>query len=664
MNITSSHIIYFLVFIALVSFSLNLYLFLSSRRQEGEDSTNEDFTSIDQIEKYIESQIIETKKFLNDEHPDDIPKLDSRVTALRTAYLNIEKKAYLKGPSTLIYWSLLNEKLIKLLKVFLPQLFGRESQVHELENRVKLLKERIKIMGKNGNFSSQEKAIKTLDDFLSRYKESQRDQNIIDRYMKKMEQSIHNYEEPQYRNFYRQTNEARKYAKSSMETLARLNDKLKNQVDNVQALENEVSRLKDVSDEDPINEEAQKYYQMVKSELEVAKKENIELSGYINKLKKKIIQYEKDITEREHKYVLSIQEGTSQSKSDELANEVRDLSTEIASSTDLEIGRLRNLLNRQRTSITSLDQTIDELREKLVFAEGESSKKDSIIKQLKFSLKESEMCIDTLEQQVSELTETSSRPSDGIVSEDTFNELNVELEKIKRELAQVLDQKEMNDDLIEYFNEAVKAESMEDLASLLYQQLVDYSCEPTMEFHYAGKSIVASKTGKIGRKDKLLIENLQINECDVGAEGRSVKFRMLNMYGILRQTDSKEKFREYQKRIIATIKVTDKLVEKVSATQLFKGHKKHIDDCQNKLKKAAFELDKGLEIHANRTKSVVSSSVGQLQDIARSAGLENQKVDAFQSIEEEAIKELQSDESLRLKTRKTFLMLIHELDNL
>ncbi len=264
------------------------------------------------------------------------------------------------------------------------------------------------------------------------------------------------------------------------------------------------------------------------------------------------------------------------------------------------------------------------------------------------------------------MNELVERPDedDTLFSEDSFNQLSHELNKIKNELSEVISQKEMNDDLIAYFNEAVQADSMEDLASLLYQQLMDYACEPSMEFHYGGKSIVVSKSGKIGRKDKLLIQNMQINECDVGGEGHSIKFRMLNMYGVLRSGDSPDKFQASQKRIIATIKITDRLVEKIGATQLFKGHKKTIGDCQNSLKKTAFEIDKSLELQTSRTKTLVTASVGQLQDIARSAGLEHQKVEAFQDIEQEAIKELESDESIRLNTRKKFLSLIHELDNI
>ncbi|MFL0805101.1 MAG: hypothetical protein K6L81_15420 [Agarilytica sp.] len=663
MDITQIHIIYFLVGIVLISIAMNVYWIVMGNKQEDTvDDTPDEVQSIEGIEAYIDTQILETKKFLNGKAPDGMPPLDTKVTALRTAYLNIEKKAYQQGVSSKPYWLLINDKLLKLLKVFLPQLFGRDTHIYELEKRVQLLKERIKVMGDNGDFKGKEKALKTLDGFLSRYRESTKDQGIIDRYMNKIERSVGKFEEPEYRSFYKQTREARKYAKSSMETLAKLNEKLSSQLDNVESLEGEVVRMKGACDEDPINEEAQRRYEEVKKELAAARKDNAELSEYVNQLKKRIIEYDKNVSDKENKFILSIQEGKVQEKSNELAEEVRDLSTEIATVTDREIDRLRGLLNRQRTSISSLDETVDDLRVKLKLTESELSTKDSEISALRHNLKESEMCIETLEQQVNELVE---RPDDEVeFSEDSFNQLSDELTKIKNELSDVINQKEMNDDLIAYFNEAVQADSMEDLASLLYQQLMDYSCEPSMEFHYGGKSIVVSKSGKIGRKDKLLIQNMQVNECDVGSEGHSIKFRMLNMYGVLRSGESPEKFQGSQKRIIATIKITDRLVEKIGATQLFKGHKKTIGDCQNRLKKAAFEIDKSLELQTSRTKTLVTASVGQLQDIARSAGLEHQKVDAFQDIEVEAIKELESDESLRLNTRKKFLSLIHELDNI
>ncbi len=664
MQITETHIIIICLVLLVLSLAANIYwVFLGAKTKESgsEEADHEDSL----IEQYLSSQISETKKFLKGKPDEKLPNLNNKVVALRTAYLNIEKKAYQHDPTSKIYWRVINDRLLKLLTVFLPQLFGREAQMKELENRINLLKQRIKVMGGESKESkSKEKSMKMLNEFLEHYRSSVQDQQTINKYLNKMERSVGRAEQPEYRQFFRQAKHAREYARESMDALDQLHSSLDDQLNNISSLENEVLRIKKESDEDPLNDQAQAKYEKLKKELDIAKADNNQLTGYIADLKARLLEYDKATSEREDKVSISIK-----SKDDDkseviaLSDEIRDLSTEIAGITDKEIGRLRELLKRQRESISTMDSTIDEMQDKLQRSTEDAEKKDAEIARLMANVRESEMCIQTLEEQVDELNkqlDLGPSSEDGVTDED-FDSLSSELERIKTELDEVTQENERNEEQLLFLSEALEANSLEDLAAMLYQQLIDYHCEPSLEIDYQGKVVNISASGKMQKQDRMLIKHMNINETNIDSSGRSIKFRMPHVFGIVRSDKEVEKFKVAQKRILALLKITNLLIEKTGAVQLYKKHRKTLDMCQNTVKKVAYEVDKGFEFHHSRTKDLITSSVGQLQDIARSAGLEQNKVDAFEDIQDEAFKELEADNATRLKMRKKFLSLIQQL---
>mgnify|MGYP003652111274 CR=1 FL=1 len=666
MEITETHLIILCLVLLALSVAANMYwVAFGNTKKENKNDQNE--KTSDAVDLYLTEQISETKKFLKGKPDESLPKLNNKVVALRTAYLNIEKKAYQNKPGSTLYWRILDDRLQKLLTVFLPQLFGREAQMKELENRINLLKERIKTISKDSPESkSNKKSITLLNDFLDHYRSSVQDQQTINKYLNKMERSVGRVEQPEYRQFFRQAKHAREYARESIGALDQLHTSLDDQLNNISNLENEVLRIKAESDEDPLNAEAQAKYERVKHELDIAKADNNKLTDYISKLKTRLLEYDKATSEREDKVSISIksQDGNKQQVT-ALSDEIRDLGTEIASITDQEIGRLRDLLKRQRESITTMDSTIDEMQSALKNTKEKSEKKDSKIESLLANVRESEMCIQTLEEQIDELNNQLNigNASADAVNEDDFDALNHELTRIKTELDEVSQENERNEEQLLFISEALEASSLEDLAAMLYQQLIDYHCEPSIEIHYQGKIVNISVTGKMEKQDRLVVKSMNINETNIDSSGRSIKFHMPHIFGIVRSSKDTAKFQARQKRILSILKATNLLIEKTGSMQLYKKHRKTLDMCQNTVKKVAYEVDKGFELHHNRTKDVITGSVGQLQDIARSAGLEQTKVDAFEDIQSEALKELEADATTRLKTRKQFLTLIQQLSD-
>ena len=651
----------------LFSIGLNCYWFVVRKNSAGNSeppgSANQQQQGSNLIIEFLQRQIAQTKAFLKTQPEPGLPKLNHKTIALRTAYLNIERRGLGYGESSNDYWDYLNRRLLKLLETFMPQLFGRDSQIQELENRVSLLKQRIQALAKHSAASS-ENAIQTLDEFLAQHKKTVKDQPDISGYLEKMENSVLAFEDPEFRKLNRYSKEANHYAKTSIDILNKLQKELDVQAVNIQSLEknSELPNTEATSN----NQELINEYDNLKRELATKREDNEKLQQRIAQLKKEISDYEQQALQcgQQSAKNLSSEEGKLAGTRDAV-KEIHDLSMKIAEQTNQEINQLRSLLGRQNSSINNLDSRVAVLN---TSQGGETAEeKDKLIEKLRCNILNSELCINTLEKQVEELTSQlgdicaadASKPS----AKDMEN-LNQELHKFKTELEQAMSGKHVKESVLEYVNEALEASSLEDLAVMMYHHLGELGCDPAIEISYVDKTLCVSASGKLSTQDRLLVENMQINEIDAGEKDNALKFRMLHLRGVLRSSSGAMKaFKDNKKQLIEMVQATDKLIEKVGATQLFKNHKKQLELCQNTIKKVAFEVDQRFDYHAKRAKEVVGSSVGQLQDIAQGAGLAKNKIDAFAKVHHQSLKDLDIDKAMRVKTRESFLALIRTLES-
>lgn len=610
----------------------------------------------DQVIKFIDEQLKETKGYLKEENLNG-KDINTKVIALRTAYLNVEKSAYHKLHNNILYWKILNDRLLKILSVFLPKLFGSESKLTELENRTSLLRERVRLMNINKNTESN--AERSTNALIKEIKQRVGEQDSMEEYLAKLERMVEAFENPSVRKFYKNVFEAEHYSQKSLHSFDKLYKNIDQNLSSIDKLEKQLLHSKNSDQNEENKGEEAKKQRLIEQELERYKGDNERLRSHLDTLKSKILEYEGRVKEKSTSVKVSILEGNGFEDIESDSDEIKRLGEEITDIEEKEIERLRDLITRQRKSITSLDTAIDDLREELKQEKESSKEKNEEISILNRNLKESGMCIETLEQQMQELQNSLGKQQDEeIFTEDDLQELNKEVNRLREELKNSNYDRDTDAEIINYIEDALQAGSIEDMATLLYDQITRNESVPSIEVKYQSKKIVVSQSGKISPSDKIIFENMQLFEMNIDASGRSLKFNLPHIAGVLRATDKINTFRKNEKKLSSILKLSNLIIAKVGAQQSISSLMKDTEMYQNSIKKIAFEIDKGMTNQAKRSKDVIESCVGQIQDIAISSGLDKSKIKAFEDIKKDAFYRINSDEAFRLKARKQFLGLL------
>ena len=111
-------------------------------------------------------------------------------------------------------------------------------------------------------------------------------------------------------------------------------------------------------------------------------------------------------------------------------------------------------------------------------------------------------------------------------------------------------------------------------------------------------------------------------------------------------------------------KVIDPCIDRIKLSNEAKKRKNTIDDCTNSIKHTASDVQTDLDNLHKRTNSIIRDSFGQMQDIARTAGLSATHIARLQKVEKEAIAELESDDYIKLKIKKSFLTTLSNIENI
>ncbi len=654
----------------LSSLIANLF-FLIHEPKKTDNNDNSEQANMGIVE-FLNDQTKETKELMNARGP---ITMDNRVVALRIAYLNIERKSLDKGVASKNYWQFLSERLEKLLKIFMPKLFDSQNHISVLENRIVLLKDRISKLASSQDGESARSlrdSGKVLDAFLGDCRKSLKMQDHIDGHLKKMEDVVENFEDPEGRKYLTESLRAKKYYKKSTDSLHSLYASLVRQRENLDRLKKNMESIDLALDDDVLLDSNRKRIsgEMVALESHVddsvdkLKGENERLKKHIDSLKGRLEKYGNKIDmfdNRQKAGIVNINE-----YGPDLSFELRDLSDEVARVNQREIDRLREVVREQRHSIKSMEGGIERIEKEAEISKDKVAISESELVQLRQGMLDAESCIKMLEDEIEVLKgvdEDSPGELDGALSNEEMQSLNEALEKVRLELNESLKLSEAKEKILAFLEEAMKAGSLEDISFLLFETFQNYDVEPSFLVKYGRKSIDISANGKLTQQDRILIENMRVGEVNTGAYDTSIKFRFASIGGILRPAKRGINLKSCSMELVRMLKVCDRIIEKVGGFQANKVHKKDISICANQIKKVAYEVDKSYEQQFDRNKSLIKSSVGQVQDIGRSMGLEDNQLKGIKSIQDEAIKEINADDAFRLLMRKKFLSIIKQLED-
>ena len=668
-NLSNANMIYTALLMLVISLGINVVLIFGSSKKPVKDQSP--LLENKGIRDFVRQQIEETRKHLK-QRPEGEFTMDNKVVALRTAYLNVEIKALDKEISSSSYWKTIDNGIVKLLKLFLPQIYGRESHIQELESRIGLLTERInKLKGSKNSGDQIFQTVDSLKNIVPSIKKNQKAQAIVSKYMEKMEHAISSYENPKRSVDISSEKELMEKLKASTTSIDKLRTSLKRQNEEASIAEDRISNM--ISAREALKDKDQDDMEMITrlKEAEVQLREfqnkNKYLEKMVDKLKKKVTHFESnEETTHKAKPIITVtstgNQGKSESSSDfdELTNQVNDIA-------EREISRLRNLLKEQDRSISDMGSELTSLKRKTNESEKLEEFQEQTIKKLRSHVKESDCCIKTLEKEIDELNKEIKDVNDSnkyeidIYKSGDMEKLKNEIEVLDQDLKDSLDKIKDHNRLLSYYNESVDAGSIEDLAVLIFQNVEEMGCKANMWLTLADKEILMSESGALSTREKVVINNMKVGESNLGFEGRSLRFRFKNLKGLL-VTENQSTIESQYKDILDFLKYVDKLSDKLFGKHKNVEQSKKMEVCSRSLKLIAYEVDQGIENQIKNSKDLVSTSFAQLTDLIRNAGVSPTIANRMESMENNALKQLDSEEMLKLKLRKQFLEILKYID--
>ena len=663
---SGSNIVYTAALLLVLSIGLNVILFFSYSKKENKPKSP--LLDNKAIRDFIQEQITETRNNLGKNRKTPI-KLDNKVVALRTAYLNVENKALDKTINSNQYWSIIDAGIIRLLKLFLPQVYGKEKQINELENRIELLTQRIgKLQGNASGDNPLEDSIKSINSIIPTIKNNSKAQKIVGNYMQKMESAIDSYENT------KDKSEISKKIKASVGAIDKLKVSLtlqnKEAEETKQRISNLIKTREATVNSDEYDEEDEDLIDRLKNaeyQLKEFQNKNAFLEKMIDKLKSKLAKIEKDEPEPSRaKPVFTV--NTKNSSEEESDEELDSLSSQVNEIAEREIDRLRSLVKEQDESMSDMSSEMSTLRKKVNENEKLEVFHEETIGNLRKHVKESDSCIKTLEKEIVELNDEifkekkkNSHEIDIYKSVDT-KKLQNELETIQMELDDSLEKLKNHDQILSYYNESIEASSIEDLAVLIFQSVEDMGCVPNMWLTILGKEIHMSNSQPMPTREKVIINNMKVGETNLGMSGTSLKFRFKNIKGLLFAKDESI-IKDQYSDALTFLKYQDTLVDKIFGNKKNTKQLKKIESWTRSITLIAHDVDNTIDTQIKNAKDLMSTSFAQLSEAVKSGKHESDVLRQVDSMERNALAQLSSDEMLKLKIRRQFLEIIKRMDS-
>ncbi len=597
------------------------------------------------VKEYFEEQFYATKRRSQPGQPG--ASLSKEVVALRTAYLKIERKALEQCTHEEQFWKLLNEHLMRLMKVLMPSASSRQNDVAQMEEKVNLMKQRIsKLELKSGDENAlrfRDKALQSLDGFANRYRGANQEQQRIAGYVDKMAGVVNLFDAPERRRAYVVQKRNRSYLEKSEGHLDNLQHSARANADEIDQLQKHIQASENVD--------------VLERELANFKRENLELNNYVAELKTELLQFGVRLGEAEQHLSLSdIGQGGA-------ASSLVEISEQMLEANEQEIDRLRSVINNQRSSISNMEDSLRSLES--LYTDPDSPDRKANVENLKRNIKESETCIrmleselETLKDDVQQLRNAAAEPH---ITETESQLLAEELKSVKKELDQVLDRSQQQLQLLDFVNEALSASSVEDVSLLIFGSVSALQCEPNLMIRTLDRTIELTSTGGLSTREKMLVNSMLPNEVNPNARGELL-LNLTHIAGVIKTLDGAPAASMDQQQIVQLLKTADRVVHNLIQVQRSRQTNKILSSCVNQVKHASYDLDKLLEGQTARNKVLVSQSIGQIQDLARARGVSASHIAAYQTVEQEALRQLSADASVRLKLRKRFLQLLNEIE--
>lgn len=566
--------------------------------------------------------------------------INKNILRFRYAYLMIEAKANEKTIDSIEYWNSLNSNLTKLLALLTKQ--ADHNPMHEIEEKIAAIKLKLP---ESGDTEKTKTVLTSLEKFHKACLDQVQNPLKLAHQSKKLDDLLTKLTSASYRKITEKTSLIQTYASNNQPTIEAL-------ADHNQASKLAISNLKNIN---PDN------YLFDFNNLE---KNQQTLADGVNNYSESVGKIAKHNQRTSISIISSSDEDIHKSNA-----ELDALSEQIHAESEQEISKLRDIIKNQKQLIIDLETC--STNECTIDDSNLPTLRTLEIEQLKNSLRNSENCINTLEAELHNLQKNyayhklhpSSEPVTDPLDENAMRVLESTITYLKNEVNDANEDRKLYASMIDSISDSLDANSIEDISLSIYQTLDDLGWHVGLLIHINNRSIEIDPEKTIKANEKFVIKNMTIGEVESKNDNKIIFFRHQHIAGKLALKDTSEAADNNHKSLLDILKISNKIIRRMENTNAYKNQKKSLQDGSNNIKKLAHDVDTTIHQMNKRTLESIENSFGQMQDIARSKGLTAAQIASFKRLEEQTINEISADNSLRLKVKREFLIILKALED-
>ena len=209
--------------------------------------------------------------------------------------------------------------------------------------------------------------------------------------------------------------------------------------------------------------------------------------------------------------------------------EAANLADQLIEFNEQEIRKLKNTIRSQKKIIFDLQESLE--KHTTITPEERQTYTEQLA-QLQLNLSQAETCIEMLEQELSELRERFN--SIKHLEEATQGEaLKAQLSAITDGIKPAATENAYQKNELAFIQEAIAADSLEDLSLLLYQYYLDQQNNPVLLITHKNRRIEMCASGSLNIKQKNSIKGLLPNESTFDRSSGQLHFQYQFIGGIL-----------------------------------------------------------------------------------------------------------------------------------
>ncbi len=629
------------ILLLLLLSSILANLFLVQRSLQMKKKKPDKAKIIEVLKAFLSSQLLQSQNTLRHKQR---KHLEKKVMRLRQAYLAIEKSSLDKGIDSQAYWQVLHDKLKQLLSIY---------DQHKASKLLLRVQEKIKtiqqLLDKAPESESREQVRGALDKLEVACEELNDNPIRLHEIEKKLGRLLTKLSNEFYRESSHLSGAGHRYLENTTASMVQMKT-------NAHAM----GKIAD----NPVYGGEGSYGESMTS-----------LSESTADMRARIDELEYQLKQSRNKLELHMIAMDKATKDDDMKNlslDIRDVSDEIIEASEREIDRLHSLVKEKKVIIQDLEHA---LRHNKKQAESSVDKvethlttaREDELKLLRRNLFESEQCITLLEQELELLKLSKAEALEkkkADVSEDEIYHLNKTIDTLKQEVVNYESAWREKDLLFSYVTDCLEANTAEDISLTIYQCLGDMGYKSDLQVYTPSRTLEINVQGAVPTREKLIINSMQIGEVNLSDKERRFYFRFSNLGGLVRHNDGKAISEREKTNLFEMFSLTDKVLRRVLQLANNKQSLKSLDSVSNSIKYMMKEMDEGFDHVFQKVDGAVHDGFGQLQDVARSAGMNATQIASIKNLEQNVADDLLAEKRIKLRMHKSMLGLLQKVEKL